>query len=341
MNLLDRYLEAVKKFLPWDRQDDILAELRANLESQLEDKEAELGRPLRADEVEAWLKQIGPPTQMAARYQPQRYLIGPETFPIYWLVMRLAFLWAIPVYAIVNAVQIATETPNWTAVLQAGLRLPYVLLMAAAWITLVFAALEFMVTRYPAKFQAVTGGYDGWSSNALPDLSLTPSKKKRTYAHAVAEVIFGIIFLIWLLLVPQHPYVLWGPGAVYLRSSPFQLAPVWFQFYWCVVVLNIFQLGWRCVDLLRGTWRLQRPVQQIVMKAVGLIPLAALLSGQVWVMLKQPALDQAKYGQTADAINTSVRLSLTLVLVIVTMQLVWEAVGIGLNAYRRRMAATR
>ena len=35
MELLDRYLEAVKKHLPWQRQDDIIAELRANLESQL------------------------------------------------------------------------------------------------------------------------------------------------------------------------------------------------------------------------------------------------------------------------------------------------------------------
>ena len=39
MELLDRYLQAVKKHLPWQRQDDIIAELRANLESQLEDRE--------------------------------------------------------------------------------------------------------------------------------------------------------------------------------------------------------------------------------------------------------------------------------------------------------------
>ena len=43
MELLDRYLEAVKKHLPWKRQDDIIAELRANLEAQLDDKETELG----------------------------------------------------------------------------------------------------------------------------------------------------------------------------------------------------------------------------------------------------------------------------------------------------------
>ncbi|HEY1901143.1 MAG TPA: hypothetical protein VGG56_01855 [Terracidiphilus sp.] len=52
MEFLDRYLEAVKKHLPWQRQDDILAELRANLESQLEEKEEALGRPLTQAEAE-------------------------------------------------------------------------------------------------------------------------------------------------------------------------------------------------------------------------------------------------------------------------------------------------
>jgi hypothetical protein len=83
MELLDRYLQAVKKHLPRQRQDDIIAELKANLESQLEDKESELGRPLTQGEAEDCLKQLGPPMQVAARYQPQRYLIGPAVFPIY------------------------------------------------------------------------------------------------------------------------------------------------------------------------------------------------------------------------------------------------------------------
>src|SRR6516164_9401632 len=98
MELLDRYLQAVKKHLPWQRQDDIIAELRANLESQLEEREAELGRPLTGPEAEAWIKQLGPPMQMAARYQPQQYLIGPAVFPIYWFVLRTALLWATVIY---------------------------------------------------------------------------------------------------------------------------------------------------------------------------------------------------------------------------------------------------
>ena len=106
MELLDRYLQAVKKHLPWQRQDDIIAELRANLEAQLEDKEAELGRPLTKEEAEQWLKQMGSPIQVAARYQRQQYLIGPALFPTYWYVLKLVLTWSTVLYVIAKVVRL-------------------------------------------------------------------------------------------------------------------------------------------------------------------------------------------------------------------------------------------
>jgi hypothetical protein len=343
MNPLDHYLEDVKKYLPWQGQDDILAELRTNLEAQLEDKEAELGRPLSAGEMEAWIKRLGPPMQMAARYQPQQYLIGPAIFPIYWFVLRLALLWAAAIYVIANAVHIAMTTLAWGAVLEALLRLPEMLVTTAAWITLVFAVLEFATARYPSQCQAILGKSGNWPADALPSLekSLTPKKKQRTYAHAVAEVVFGVLFMIWLLLIPQHPYVLMGPGAGYLDASPFRLTPIWFQFYWWVVALNAVQLIWRCVDLALGRWQQSRLAEQIAVKALGLIPLILLLSGNVWVTLKQPMLDPVRDGKTAADINQGIHLSLTLVCVIVVLQIAWEIGRAGLDAYRKRVAAAR
>ena len=44
MDLLKRYLQAVKFFLPRGQQDDIIRELSENLISQFEDREEALGR---------------------------------------------------------------------------------------------------------------------------------------------------------------------------------------------------------------------------------------------------------------------------------------------------------
>ena len=46
MDLLERYLNAVRFFLPQKNQDDIVRELSENLISQMEDRQEELGRPL-------------------------------------------------------------------------------------------------------------------------------------------------------------------------------------------------------------------------------------------------------------------------------------------------------
>jgi hypothetical protein len=345
MDLLDRYLQAVKKHLPWQRQDDILAELRANLESQLEDKEAELGRPLNPAETEDWLRQIGPPMRVAARYQPQQYLIGPAIFPTYWFVLRMVFFWAAIIYTVVSAVLIATLTPSWMDVLEAALRVPVVLMTAAAWVTLIFAALEFAATHYPEKFNKSALSSVNWSPSALPPVvkEAAHGGKQRTYAHAVAEVVFGALFLIWFLLFPHHPYLLLGPGAAYMSALPFQLGPVWIHVYWWVVALNVLQLIWRCIALYLGKWQRQN-AERIVMSALGLIPLDILLFAardHAYVLLKHPALDMARYGGALDSINMAIYRVTLFLCVVIGVQLLWRIVRQFLRAHRRRAAAER
>ena len=45
MEMIDRYLQAVKFALPQAQRDDIIKELRDSILSQIEEKEATLGRP--------------------------------------------------------------------------------------------------------------------------------------------------------------------------------------------------------------------------------------------------------------------------------------------------------
>jgi hypothetical protein len=56
MELLDRYLQAVRFWLPKAQQQDIIAELSSDLRSQIDDRETELGRPLDDAELEVILR---------------------------------------------------------------------------------------------------------------------------------------------------------------------------------------------------------------------------------------------------------------------------------------------
>ncbi len=343
MELLDRYLQAVKKHLPWQRQDDIIAELKTNLEAQLEDKEAELGRPLTNSEIEAWLKKMGAPFQVAARYFPQQYLIGPAVFRMYWLVLRLAVSWAVIINLFVSGVQLIVNNSSPNAVGDAILRIPGVIMSVAAWVTLIFAAIEFGATHYPSRLQALTGDTFDWSSGALPPVESrsTSGKQLRSYAYAVAEVVFGFIALVWLLLIPQHPYLLMGPGAYYLQASPFQAAPVWIPVYWCIVALNVIQVGWRGIDLIRGRWSGPRRAQHFVVKILGLVPLVLVLTirDRAYFTLRHPAADEAHYGAALAAINHAIHLGLLVVCFIVVAELLWDLGRTGVESYRKRMAA--
>ncbi|HEY6181159.1 MAG TPA: hypothetical protein VIW67_02875 [Terriglobales bacterium] len=59
MELIERYLQAVKFWLPKEQKQDILAELSEDINSQVEEKESELGRSLNQAEVEAILSSAG------------------------------------------------------------------------------------------------------------------------------------------------------------------------------------------------------------------------------------------------------------------------------------------
>ncbi|MGD0630905.1 MAG: hypothetical protein ABR987_16375 [Terracidiphilus sp.] len=343
MELLDRYLEAVRKHLPWQRQDDIIAELRANLEAQLEEKEAALGRPLTQAEAEAWLKQLGSPMLMAAPYQPQQYLIGPAIFPIYRNVMKIAVSWCLVIYTIATAAALLVRAPHLIDFLHILTSLPAITITTAAWVTLVFAALEYAVAHHRVKLPAMGAPPSAWSPGALPHLDpdSRPGGKQPSYAKAVAEVIFGYLFLIWLLLIPKYPYLLMGPGAYYLASLPFRLAPVWVPAYWCVVALNVLQVGWNALNLYRGRWQKPQRAVHLVYKAVGMVPVILLLTAKdhATVLLKHPALDQARYGATLDGINLSINWSVALICAIVAFQVVWGIAKMIVNAYRKRAAA--
>jgi hypothetical protein len=345
MNLLDRYLLAVKKYLPWKRQDDILAELKGNLESQLEEKEADLGRTLTSDEMQDWVKHLGPPMVMAGRYQPQQYLIGPTIFPMYWWVMRLALLWCLVIYSVIKAVEIIANSPTGSAVLNGVLGAPWVLLITAAWVTAVFAAIEFATTHSLAKFPADIVGHVDWSPGSLPTAEEAGSggKRPRSFAHAVTEVVFGFLALIWLLLIPSYPFLLMGPGAAYLRMSPYQLATVWVPFFWCIVALNVVQLGWRLIDLVRGTRQNSRALQHLTVKTIGLAATLILFTAphREWVLLKHPAIDAARYGAAVNSINHGIYTALLWVVAISVMVWLWQIGQMGVDYYRKRVAAEK
>ena len=85
MSRIDRYLAAVAAQLPAASREDVTAELRDDIMSRVEARQETLSRDLSEDEVEAILREVGHPLEVAARYgSGPQHLIGPELCP-WWL----------------------------------------------------------------------------------------------------------------------------------------------------------------------------------------------------------------------------------------------------------------
>ncbi len=80
MDLLARYLQAVKFFLPQRQQDDIVRELSENLLAQFEDQAETLGRPLTEAEQAEILKRTDTPRSPRAATSPGSSSSAPSSF---------------------------------------------------------------------------------------------------------------------------------------------------------------------------------------------------------------------------------------------------------------------
>jgi len=241
MELLDRYLQAVRFWLPKAQQQDIIAELSSDLRSQIDDKEAELGRPLNDGDLEAILRRCGSPILVASRYRPQTQLIGPALFPIYTFVLKMVLLWIlVPVFiVIVGPATILPAANRVGALLQTVSALWSALFVAAGVITLVFAVLE----RTQAKLEL----FEKWDLRSLPAVQEEDKPPSRT--QSIFELICGLVGLLWLLAAPHYLFLVFGPAAAFLSPGP-----LWDRFYLALVLLAVVGLVHQCISLLRPRW---------------------------------------------------------------------------------------
>jgi intracellular septation protein A len=238
MELVERYLQAVKFALPKAQRDDVLRELSDEILSQVEEKEAALGRPLTEDEQVAMLKQIGHPALVAVRYRKQQYLIGPMVFPIYWIVLKWTLV-AVVFAMSLGAVTLTITGAGLGAALGTLARIPLAVITAFAAVTCACALLDY--------FQAKFDFFSKWDVRTLPKLS--GKQKTPSTAETIAALIFTAFFGVWWLVGLKHQFLIFGPAVAYLRFGP-----VWQMLYPLFAVAIVVDLIRKTLALLRPAW---------------------------------------------------------------------------------------
>ena len=314
MQLIDRYLYAIGRYLPRERRDDILAELRANILERAEDREQELGRTLTLEEEEEILREHGHPMQVAARYLPQQYLIGPSVFPFYWYTLRVAFPWVVFLYVIAQCAQIITQAITVQKLVEIVLGFVPTLFYFATWITLVFAAMEFGTSRYVKNTKVLFT----WNPRKLPQIEREAPPER--FSNPIYDFIGSVVALIFLIVIRQHPMWLLGPAAYYAYVP--KPAPIWMTVYEMAITFVSIQLALKGIVIFSPNSRAWRLAVKLATKGSAIAIMAFLLRTREYV-LPAPG-SNADIVNTVHGINEAMYIGWHVMIIIVSLQLIWE-----------------
>jgi hypothetical protein len=309
MELIDRYLAAVRHSLPAAKANDIVAELKDELLARQEEREERLGRPLRKDEVSAMLKDFGHPLVTAARYHSHQYLIGPDVFPFYLATMRIVVLIILAVVVAVGVgnVLFGGQEPI-RALSQTISSLWMTMLGNVAIVTIVFAVLE--RKGFPKDHIMK------WIPEQLPDLG---DKQQGPWGAAI-EIAMGIAFLLWWTGAIHLPFA--TNGGHDFRLEPDAGLAI---YYWPVLVLAAAQLVHNLVKALRPRWKTLRALIGGA-TAVGGIALAAMLyQAGHWATVTSTGMPLQQAAELETSVNLALKIAIVVVGVIWTLGLIGGA----------------
>src|SRR5262249_8149976 len=213
---------------PADQREDILRELSEDIHSEIEDKEAELGRPLTEAEQLELLKRRGNPLQVAAGYTQNKgtlafgpQIIGPVLFPFYVRVLTFNLgLTFLIVGAIFAALSLAGQPFRLTDLFSSVML--QLLLEVTAFMG-IFALVEKQLECYPNEWNR-----EEFEKNLQTRIQkrieqkLLPRKQEVSRFDSFAALVATSIALLWFQSLWAKPFLIFGPAA-----SEITFAPIW------------------------------------------------------------------------------------------------------------------
>jgi hypothetical protein len=257
MELINRYLQAVRYWLPKQQRDDIIAELSEEIRSQVEERERETGRKLDDSEIAAVLKRLGPPATAANRYLPQRSLIGPAVFPAYVLVLKIMFVCCVvpQVLLLFRRWTIGGGAPgeSWLAAWgRAGSSTEQSLLFAVGLVTVIFAVIEWVSARNKPKHD--------WDPLKLPPVRDPPRIRR---SSSIFDLVFSVLILSW-----WAGYI--GFQTVFeIAGTRVTLDPSWVYFVGSFVLVMLGHVALAGVNLFRPRWTVARAGVRLAIDGAG------------------------------------------------------------------------
>lgn len=264
--LIERYLAEVGHNLPAKLRLDVQRELRSALQDELD------GRGLAAEAagdqaaIAGLLQEFGAPEQIAARYQPDRQLIGPAAYPAFRLTFSIATVVITIVYLVGLGIQLYQGDFSLARFARFLAEYAQTLLFNFGVVAAAFALLDRFGWIKPASAQA------DWNPQRLPAVK-DPDRVRRP------ELLSSLFFLLAAVVIvnffPQWISMLrWDADGVQVTSLLGAGAAgylVWLSVVW------LLEAGLKVAVLRLGRWTRSLRVGELVLTLTSLAISVAIL----------------------------------------------------------------
>ena len=248
-NWIDRYVAQVGRSLPQSKRTDIEKEIRSLVEDMLEDRSQAENRPVDEEMTLAVIKEMGEPEKVAQGYLPERYLIGPQLYPLFMLVLKIV-LSVMAVIALIGLVGSITKEPMLPGEMlkTTGMAiLEYVgtALQILGNIVLVFAILQY---AWP-KMKIDLHDNEKWNPRELEPVEDAQRVKRFEKLWDIAFALVGLLLFNFYSQVVGIYNLVDGKWSFYpvLADGFFHYLP-WFNAAWLLgILLNVILIR-------RGRW---------------------------------------------------------------------------------------
>jgi hypothetical protein len=320
MTLLDNYLMEIGKYLPHRNRLDLQTEIRSTIEDMLDDRAQQTGQPVDNVMIEDVLKEYGSPSKVAAAYHPTRYLIGPQMYPFFLMVVKivLSVLFAVTLGSFLWGYYNNSTGPDFLRSLgDFALQFFGGATAALGNIVLVFAILERILSS--SEFDITKADWEP------KDLLLEPDSEQVKRGEMIFEILFTVLGLVVLNLYPKLIGVaIQNDGSwmfVPALSDAFTSYLPWIN------LLGVFAIVLDVFLLRRGSWQMLTRIIGLVIEVSGVVLAGIMLNGPSLVKFGSSDLTSTPVAGSAETLFQLVQLAPKIILVILIIVQSVEVVG--------------
>ena len=268
MNLIDRYIHEVGRFLPRKKRGSIQVELRSAVVDTLEDR---YGPEADQDQVEEILLEFGKPRDVAASYHPRgQYLVGPGLYPIFQMVAWIVVAAVLGAQLLAFGVGVFIAGEPFSA-LETLAALVGSVPASLGWVLIIFMILQYFDAKPYLEEEP-------WDPKSLPEVNPEENLKK---GELIFGLVGGILILVLVTLFPQWVGFVSTPGGAFYPN------PVILDYLILIQVSLLANILMNIYLLWKGSWTFLTRILKLGLDAFSVVILAILIQGHnAWLAVK-------------------------------------------------------